>query len=134
QFAEYINSYGPIILLRVGHSKVKVITGRHQVRQNRRGGLPANRPRMVAAGEILSCGLRITLALTGEHFWRLGKLAVHTHFWGKVVDSYAPIQTDTTRDVILDILENHQGHQAAANRYAASVILRVTYRKSTPTT
>ncbi|KAG1897845.1 uncharacterized protein F5891DRAFT_956447, partial [Suillus fuscotomentosus] len=62
-FAECINSYGPI-LLRVWHGKVIVITGRHQ----KGGGLPADRPRMVAAGEISSCGLRMTLAPAGEHF------------------------------------------------------------------
>ena len=38
------------------------------------------------------------------------------------------------RDVILDILNDPKRHQAHANRYAASVILRVTYGKSTPTT
>lgn len=37
------------------------------------------------------------------------------------------------RDVILDILNDPKHHQAHANRYAASVILRVTYGKSTPT-
>ncbi|KAG1869289.1 hypothetical protein C8R48DRAFT_598118, partial [Suillus tomentosus] len=70
------------------------------------GGLPSNRPRMIAAGQTLSCGLRMTLAPAGEHFWRLGKLAVHTHpgLWGKVVDSYAPIQTDATRDVDMSSL------------------------------
>lgn len=36
-------------------------------------------------------------------------------------------------DVIIDILNDPKHHQAHANRYAASVILRVTYGKSTPT-
>jgi len=40
---------------------------------------------------------------------------------------------NAARDVILDILDDPKGHQAAARRYAASVILRVTYGKSTPT-
>lgn len=37
------------------------------------------------------------------------------------------------RDVILDVLKDPKHHQAHANRYAASVVLRITYGKSTPT-
>ncbi|KAG2338809.1 cytochrome P450 [Suillus weaverae] len=134
QFAEWINTYGPIISLRVG-PKVMVIIGRHQESvdiMEKEGGLLADRPRAVAAGEILSRGLRMILAPAGEQFRRLRK-AAHTHLQAKAAESYAPIQMDAARDVILDILDNPKGHQAAANRYAASVILRVTYGKSTPT-
>lgn len=38
------------------------------------------------------------------------------------------------RDLIVDVLDDPKRHQAHANRYAASVILRITYGKSTPTT
>ncbi|KAG1769952.1 cytochrome P450 [Suillus placidus] len=135
QFAEWINTYGPIISLRVGPGKVMVIIGRHQESNDimeKEGGLLADRPRAVAAGEILSRGLRMILAPAGEQFRRLRK-AAHTHLQAKAAESYAPIQMDAARDVILDILDNPKGHQAAANRYAASVILRVMYGKSTPT-
>jgi hypothetical protein len=37
------------------------------------GGLLADRPRAVAAGEILSSGLRMILAPAGEQFRRLRK-------------------------------------------------------------
>jgi hypothetical protein len=97
------------------------------------GGLLADRPRAVAAGEILSRGLRMILAPAGEQFRRLRKLcrylllpncfsedissrAAHTHLQAKAAESYAPIQMDAARDVILDILDNPKGHQAAANR------------------
>jgi len=135
QFAEWINTYGPIISLRIGPGKLMVIIGRHQESYDimeKEGGLLADRPRAVAAGEILSRGLRMILAPAGEQFRRLRK-AAHTHLQAKAAESYAPIQMDAARDVILDILDNPKGHQAAANRYAASVILRVMYGKSTPT-
>ncbi|KAG1880926.1 cytochrome P450 [Suillus subluteus] len=135
QFAEWINTYGPIISLRVGPGKVMVIIGRHQEANDimeKEGGLLADRPRAVAAGEILSGGLRMILTPAGEQFRRLRK-AAHTHLQTKAAESYAPIQMDAARDVILDILDNPKAHQAAANRYAASVILRVMYGKSTPT-
>lgn len=133
-FAEWINTYGPIISLRVG-PKVMIIIGRHQESvdiMEKEGGLLADRPRAVAAGEILSSGLRMILAPAGEQFRRLRK-AAHTHLQAKAAESYAPIQMDAARDLIIDVLDNPKEHQAAANRYAASVILRVMYGKSTPT-
>jgi len=45
--------------------------------------------------------------------------AAHTHLQAKAAESYAPIQMDAARDVILDILSNPKGHQAAANRSVA---------------
>ncbi|KAG2131583.1 cytochrome P450, partial [Suillus bovinus] len=143
QFAEWINTYGSIISLRVG-PKVMIIIGRHQESvdiMEKEGGLLADRPRAVAAGEILSGGLRMILAPAGEQFRRLRNSfaqvtsfrAAHTHLQAKAAESYAPIQMHAARDVILDILDNPKEHQAAANRYAASVILRVMYGKSTPT-
>ncbi|KAI6137179.1 cytochrome P450 [Pisolithus sp. B1] len=73
------------------------------------GGLLADRPRAVAGG------------------------AAHTHLQAKAAETYGPIQMQAARDVILDILDDPKNHQAHANRYAASVILRITYGKSTPT-
>lgn len=129
-----------------------IIIGRHQVRlfrdlslslyslaqesvdiMEKEGGLLADRPRVVAAGEIMSRGLRMILSPAGEQFRRLRRLrsylflaigfvdviwfrAAHTHLQAKAAESYAPIQMDAARDVILDILDNPKGHQAAANR------------------
>ncbi|KAG2119306.1 cytochrome P450 [Suillus clintonianus] len=135
QFAEWINTYGPIISLRVGPGRVMVIIGRHQESNDlmeKEGGVLADRPRVVAAGEILSRGLYLVLAPVGDRFRRLRK-AAHTHLQAKAADSYAPVQMNAVRDVILDILDNPKGHQAAVKRYAASVLLRVMYGKSTPT-
>ena len=114
------------------------------------GGLLADRPRAVAAGEIMSRGLRMILAPAGEQFRRLRRYvtpsstihriyscvpcrAAHTHLQAKAAESYAPIQMQAASDVIIDILNDPKHHQAHANRYAASVILRVTYGKSTAT-
>ncbi|KAG6327474.1 hypothetical protein ID866_11615 [Astraeus odoratus] len=112
-----------------------IIIGRYQESvdiMEKEGGLLADRPRAVAAGEILSRGLRMILAPAGEQFRRLRR-AAHTHLQAKAAESYGPIQMQAARDVILDILDDPKQHQAHANRYAASVILRVTYGKSTPT-
>ncbi|KIJ21384.1 hypothetical protein PAXINDRAFT_164896 [Paxillus involutus ATCC 200175] len=134
QFAQWINQYGPVISLRIG-PKVMIIIGRHQESvdiMEKEGGLLADRPRAVAAGEIMSRGLRMILAPAGEQFRRLRR-AAHTHLQAKAAESYGPIQMQAARDVIFDILRDPKRHQAHANRYAASVILRVTYGKSTAT-
>ncbi|KAH7920047.1 cytochrome P450 [Leucogyrophana mollusca] len=112
-----------------------VIVGRHQAAvdiMEKEGGLLADRPRAVAAGEILSRGLRMILAPAGEQFRRLRK-AAHTHFNAKAADSYAPIQMESARDVIVNILDDPNNHQTHAKRYAASVILKVTYGKTART-
>ncbi|KAF9234942.1 cytochrome P450 [Melanogaster broomeanus] len=111
-FAEWINQYGPIISLRIG-PKTMVIIGRHQESvdiMEKEGGLLADRPRAVAAGEIMS---------RGEQFRRLRR-AAHTHLQAKAAESYGPIQMQAARDVILDLLDDPKHHQAHANRYAAS--------------
>ncbi|KAI9572561.1 cytochrome P450 [Boletus coccyginus] len=134
QFAAWINQYGPVISLRLG-PKVMIIIGRHKESvdiMEKEGGLLADRPRAVAAGEIWSRGLRMILAPAGEQFRRLRR-AAHTHLQAKAAESYGPIQMQAARDVILDILNDPKRHQAHANRYASAVILRITYGKSTPT-
>ncbi|KAG6371545.1 cytochrome P450 [Boletus reticuloceps] len=134
QFAAWVNQYGPVISLRIG-PKIMIIIGRHRESvdiMEKEGGVLADRPRSVAAGEMLSRGLRMVLTPAGEQFRRLRRV-VHTHLQAKAVESYGPIQIQAARDVILDILNDPKRHQAHANRYAASVILRVTYGKSTPT-
>ncbi|KAF8551911.1 cytochrome P450 [Imleria badia] len=134
QFAAWVNQYGPVISLRLG-PKTMIIIGRYQESvdiMEKEGGLLADRPRSVAVGEMLSRGLRMILAPAGEQFRRLRRTA-HTHLHAKATESYGPIQMQAARDVILDILNDPKRHQAHVNRYAASVILRITYGKSTPT-
>ncbi|KAG1754081.1 cytochrome P450 [Suillus paluster] len=102
-----------------------VIIGRYQESvdiMEKEGSLLADRPRAVAAGEILSRGLHLILAPAGEQFHRLRR-AAHTHLQAKAAESYVPIQMNAARNVILDILNNPKGHQAAANRYVALNVL-----------
>ncbi|KAG1818707.1 cytochrome P450, partial [Suillus subaureus] len=96
------------------------------------GGSLVDRPRSIAAGEILSKGMRILLARSGDRFRRLRK-AVHTHLQPKVADTYQDMQRENAMILILDMLNDPKNHQRHAQRYAASVILRVTYGKSVPT-
>jgi cytochrome P450 len=76
----------------------------------------ADRPPSIAAGEMLSNGMRIVMARSGERFRRLRK-AVHTHLQPKAAEAYKDMQHDNARKFILDILNDPKNHQNHAARY-----------------
>ncbi|KAG6331176.1 hypothetical protein ID866_7913 [Astraeus odoratus] len=96
------------------------------------GVFTADRPHSIAARELLSKGLRLLLEHNNERFRRLRK-AMSRHLQPKSISKYKPMQKQDANQLILDILNDPKNHQSHALRYAASVILRVTYGKSTPT-
>ncbi|KAG2090364.1 cytochrome P450 [Suillus discolor] len=82
-----------------------IIIGRNQQsvdNMEKEGGLLADRPRTVAAGEFCL------------PFRRLRK-ATYIHLQAKAAEPYAPIQMDAARNVIFDIFDNPKEHQAVAN-------------------
>ncbi|KAF9235332.1 cytochrome P450 [Melanogaster broomeanus] len=132
--ADWVAKYGPIISLREG-SRVVIVIGSLDAAidiMEKEGGALVDRPRSVAFGEMLSNNMRILTIGRGERFRRLRK-AMHTHLQPKAVEAYQGLQTEHARDVILDILRDPKHHMEHAHRFAVSVILRVTYGKSTPT-
>ncbi|KAG2075789.1 cytochrome P450 [Suillus decipiens] len=137
---DLVREYGPIVSFRQG-SQVIIAIGNIEAATDimeKEGGSLADRPQSIAAGEMLSDGMRIILARSGDRFRRLRK-AVHTHLQPKAADTYQDIQRKHAMDFILHILndpKNHQNHALRYDgtlRYAVSVIIRVTYGKSTPT-
>ncbi|KIJ62870.1 hypothetical protein HYDPIDRAFT_176296 [Hydnomerulius pinastri MD-312] len=132
--AEWVAEYGPVMTLRQG-SQVIIIIGRMNAAteiMEKEGGSLVDRPRQVAAGEILSHDMRILMIPSGERFRRLRK-AIHTHLQPKAAETYQEMQRENAREAIIDILNDPKHHIEHAQRYAASVILRITYGKSTPT-
>ncbi|KAG2028344.1 cytochrome P450, partial [Suillus americanus] len=131
---DLVREYGPIVSLRQG-SQVIVVIGSVEAAADimeKEGGSLVDRPRSIAAGEMLSKGMRILMARSGDRFRRLRK-AVHTHLQPKVAEAYQDMQRENAMIFILDMLNDPKNHQKHAQRYAASVILRVTYGKSVPT-
>ncbi|KAG9310416.1 cytochrome P450 [Chiua virens] len=132
--ADWVAEYGPVITLRQGR-QIIVIIGRLDAAteiMEKEGSALVDRPHSIAAGEIVSRGLRFLLVGTGDRFRRYRK-AVHTHLQHKSVKAHQNMQLEHAKNVILDILEDPKNHRAHVQRYAASVILRLTYGKSTPT-
>ncbi|KAH7922532.1 cytochrome P450 [Leucogyrophana mollusca] len=135
QFAEWTSEYGPVFSLRQG-SRIYVIIGRYQAAMDimeKEGGVLVDRPLNIAAGETYSGGMRMLLVRAGETFKKLRR-ALHAQLQSKMAETYEPIQTRSAIDVILDILDDPKQHQMHVKRYSASVIMSITYGKTTPTT
>ncbi|KAH7904596.1 cytochrome P450 [Hygrophoropsis aurantiaca] len=127
--ANLVTEYGPVISIRQG-SEVTVIIAAWEIME-KAGSALVDRPRSIAVGEILARGMLILLS-SGDRFRRLRR-AVHTHLQPEAAETFQPLQMESAQVVILDILDDPKRHQDHARRYAASVILRVTYGKTTPT-
>jgi hypothetical protein len=83
------------------------------------GGSLVDRPRSIAAGEMLSNEMRITMARYGERFRRLRK-AVHPHLQPKAAEKYQDMQREDAMNFILDVLNDPTNHQKHAQRYVTT--------------
>ncbi|KAG2035975.1 cytochrome P450 [Suillus americanus] len=131
---DLVREYGPVVSFRQG-SQVIIVIGSMKAAADimeKEGGSLVDRPRSIAAGEILSNGMSLTMARSGERFRRLRK-AIHPHLQPKAAEAYHDMQCENAMGFILDVLNDPTNHQKHAQRYAASVVLRVTYGKSAPT-
>ncbi|KAG2101841.1 cytochrome P450 [Suillus discolor] len=134
KIAQWIEEYGPVISLNDGKN-VLVIIGRHQEAvdlMEKQGAFLADRPRSVAGGDILGRGMRFVQIGSGERLRKFRKSS-HAHLQVRSAQSYEPVQVAHAREIILDILHEPKLHQQHIKRFAASVILRVVYGKTTPT-
>ncbi|OJA12871.1 hypothetical protein AZE42_02902 [Rhizopogon vesiculosus] len=92
----------------------------------KQGGLVADRPRSVAAGEMLSGGLSIGFIPTGDR-------ALHTHLQPKAAVAYEHLQMSHAKNAVLGILDDPYNFQNHATTYAAATIMKIAYGKTTPT-
>lgn len=132
--AGWIDEHGPIITIRSGTEKI-VIIGRHDAVvdiMEKQGGSLADRPRLVAAGEILNGGLSVILTPAGS-MWRRMRRALHTHLQPKSAEEYQSLQMFHATHMVLNILEDPANFQSHAATYAATTITKIAYGKTTPT-
>ncbi|KAG2141066.1 cytochrome P450 [Suillus clintonianus] len=132
--AGWINEHGPLITVRSGLGKV-VIIGRYKAAMDimeNQGGTLADRPRMIAAGELFGGGLSIAYTPFGDRFRRMRR-ALHTHFQPKAAGAYQPLQAANVKNLVFDILDDPYNFQNHVTSYAATVITKVTYGNTAPT-
>ncbi|KAG1725750.1 cytochrome P450 [Suillus lakei] len=132
--AGWIDEYGPLITVRLKFERV-VIIGRYkaavEIMENQ-GKSTADRPRMIAAGEIFGDGMNIAFSPFGDRFRRMRR-ALHSHFQPKAADAYQPLQMSHVKNMVLGVLDNPHNFQHHVITYAATTIMKVTYGKNTPT-
>lgn len=126
-------AHGPVFSLRLGTRRFVFIT-RYQAAvdiMEKQGASIADRPRSIAAGEVLSGGLRISMGSSPETH-RLLRRVMHSQLQSKVAITYEGVQTQSAKNLALDLLDDPVNHQMHLKRYAASVIMSITYGKTTP--
>ncbi|KAG1750461.1 cytochrome P450 [Suillus paluster] len=132
--ARWIDEYGPLITIRSGLENI-VIIGRYKavvdIMENQGKSL-ADRPRMIAAGEMFNGGISIAFAPFGERFRRMRR-ALHTHLQPKAAEAYQPLQMSHAKNTVLDILDDPYNFQDHVTTYAATTIMKVAYGTTAPT-
>ncbi|KAH9832506.1 cytochrome P450 [Rhodofomes roseus] len=134
QYANLISEYGPVISLRYGR-RIVCIVGRYQAAVDilvKHSAETMDRPRAVAAHEIMSGGLRVVLTGEGDRIKRLRR-ALHAFLQPKVAETYKEMQAKNARTYVLDCYHTPGEHMEHAKKYAASVVISMTYGKTTPT-
>ncbi|KAK0478954.1 cytochrome P450, partial [Armillaria novae-zelandiae] len=110
-FKQWTQEYGPVFSFRQG-LKTIVVVGRFQVAvdiMEKEGTALADCPRSTAAGETLSGRMRV-LTPASERFNKMQR-ALHSHLQSKSIASYSPILMTTTRQNMLDIIQDPERHQ-----------------------
>ncbi|KAG2118867.1 cytochrome P450 [Suillus discolor] len=131
---DLVREYGPLVSFRQG-SQLIIVIGSVEAAEDimeKEGASLVDRPRSVAAGEMLSNGLSLTMASSGERFRRLRK-AIHPHLQPKAAEAYQNMLRENAIDFILDVLNDPTNHQKHSQRFSSSIVLQVTYGKSAPT-
>ncbi|KAG1750413.1 cytochrome P450 [Suillus paluster] len=138
--ADWIDEYGPLITIRSRLDNI-VIIGRYKVSSStpscnlgstfccrpavdimeNQGKALADRPRMVAAGEIYGGGITITFTHFGERFRRMRR-ALHTHLQPRAAEAYEPLQMSHVKNTVLEILDDPDNFQNHVTRMLVKIM------------
>lgn len=132
--AGWVDEHGPLITLRSGLRKFVVI-GRYKAAMDimeNQGAALADRPRMIAAGEIFSGGQGLTSTPFGEKF-RRKRRALHTHLQPKAAEAYQPLLMSHAKNLVLEILDDQHNFQNHVITFSSTTMMKVAYGTTTPT-
>ncbi|THG98718.1 hypothetical protein EW026_g3521 [Hermanssonia centrifuga] len=91
-----------------------------------------DRPRFISGGEIMAGGMRTLLVGAGDRIRKLRR-ALISQMQPNAAVTYRPLQMRNALTYMLDIIRDPDHHVDHARRYAASVVMTMTYGKTTPT-
>ncbi|KAK7047264.1 hypothetical protein VNI00_006495 [Paramarasmius palmivorus] len=154
RFEEWTQQYGPIFSLRRGGTNFIVI-GRYEVEycarscspdveradivqaameiMEKEGASLADRPRSIAVQETLCRNMRLLMMRAGERFKKTRR-AIQSQLHPRTIQAYQPLQVRNAINLIRDLVRDPDQHIGHAKRYAASLIITLTYGKPTPST
>ncbi|KAK3689256.1 cytochrome P450 [Podospora appendiculata] len=127
-FQELHQEYGDVVYLQVGPTPT-IVLGSAQAAWDlleKRGAIYSSRPRFIMGGELLSGGLRGLMAPYGP-FWRRWRKLLHGAFMQRQSETYRPVQSLESKVLMRDLLRDPEDFRTHLERYAASVIVTVTY-------
>ncbi|KAL2020641.1 hypothetical protein VTK56DRAFT_8131 [Thermocarpiscus australiensis] len=127
-FRELHHQYGDVVYLQMGPTPT-ILLGSAQAAWDlleRRGAIYSSRPRFIMGGELLSGGMRGLMAPYSA-FWRRWRKLLHSGFMQRRSESYRPIQSLESKVLMHELLTNPADFRTHLERYAASVIVTVTY-------
>ncbi|OTA99412.1 hypothetical protein M426DRAFT_67810 [Hypoxylon sp. CI-4A] len=127
-FRELNKEYGDVVYLQMGPTPT-IILGSAQAAWDlleKRGSKYSSRPRFIMGGELLSAGMRGLMAPYGP-FWRRWRKLLHSGFMQRQSETYRPIQSLESKVLMHDLLKTPERFRKHLERYAASVIVTVTY-------
>ncbi|KAK7418150.1 hypothetical protein QQX98_004125 [Neonectria punicea] len=127
-FQELSKEYGDVVYLQLGPTPT-IILGSAQAAWDlleKRGAVYSSRPRFIMGGELLSGGMRGLMAPYSS-YWRRWRKLLHGGFMQRQSETYRPIQSLESKVLMHDLLTNPSDFRTHLERYAASVIVTVTY-------
>ncbi|KAH7310761.1 cytochrome P450 [Stachybotrys elegans] len=127
-FQELSKEYGDVVYLQLGPTPT-IILGSAQAAWDlleKNGAIFSSRPRFIMGGELLSGGMRGLMASYGP-FWRRWRKLLHSGFMQRQSKIYQPVQSLESKVLMHDLLKSPGNFRTHLERYAASVIVTVTY-------
>ncbi|KAH7363238.1 cytochrome P450 [Plectosphaerella cucumerina] len=127
-FQELSREHGDVVYLQLGPTPT-IVLGSAQAAWDlleKRGAIFSSRPRFIMGGELLSGGLRGLMAPYAP-FWRRWRKLLHSGFMQRQSETYRSIQSLESRVLMHDLLRTPMDFRTHLERYAASVIVTVTY-------
>ncbi|PSS30979.1 hypothetical protein PHLCEN_2v2504 [Hermanssonia centrifuga] len=128
RFLEWSQEYGPIFSLDFAGKPVVVLNTYETATDllDRRSGIYADRPDLPMVNNILSGGMNLGFMHYGD-LWRKFRRAIHENFNIHAAKAFEPMQTREAISFVSCILDDPHRWELDIKRFAASVVLRITY-------
>ncbi|KAK0469016.1 cytochrome P450 [Desarmillaria tabescens] len=135
RYEEMTQKYGPIFSLRRGLTDIIIIIGRYEPAleiMEKENAILQDRPRSISVQETMCKNMRLLMMKAGDRFKKFRR-AIQSQLHARVIQTYQPLQVKNAVNLITDLLDDPSQHIDHAKRYAASVVITLTYGKPSTT-